>query len=147
MMDLPARARCTETVLARFRHAPFDWRTSNCIHLARAQAVAMGHHVPELPVIRNALGAKKALKAQGAASVTALLDLHLQRLPAPAFMWMGDLCVLRGDLEGNEVGLEAVCIADGYGNLFGWHPDKPDGLATVKLAQADIAAAWALGRD
>lgn len=144
-MNLAERAIRTEGVLARFRDKPFDWAGANCIRLARMQADAMGHAVPPVPVFRTALGAKKALAKKGAASVTELLDQFLPRLPAPAFMLVGDLCVLRGDPSAG--GLEAVCIADGQGNVFGWHDDKPDGLAAIKFAQADITASWALGRD
>ena len=143
-MKLDERAIRTEAVLARYRTKPFTWQGANCIRLARAQAAAMGHDVPPVPRFRSALGAQRALARRGAGNVTELLDQFLPRLPAPAFMLLGDLCVLRGDPD--ALGLEAVCVADGQGNLFGWHPDKPDGLAAIKWAQADITAAWGLGR-
>ena len=146
-MDLAERATRTEAVLMRYRDRPFAWSGANCIRLARAQASALGHDVPPVPRFRSSLGAKKALARRGAASVTELLDQFLPRLQAPAFMLLGDLCVLRGDPAGNDAGLEAVCVADGHGNLFGWHDDKPEGLAAIKFAQADITAAYGLGRN
>lgn len=141
-MNLDERARATEAVLARFRDKPFDWAGANCIRLARAQAVALGHDVPPVPLFRSALGAKRALGKQGVKDVTALLDKWFIRLPAPAFMVVGDLCTLPAEPDGE--GLDAVCISDGRGNLFGWHPDKPDGLAVIKQATAAIAASWRL---
>jgi hypothetical protein len=57
---------------------------------------------------------------------------------------VGDLVLLPGDdgAGNRDDRLGAICIADGQGNLFGWHPDKPDGLAVIKWAQADAVAAW-----
>lgn len=138
-LTLAERAAATERTLDRYRQKPFSWSGANCIRLARAQAKAMGHHPPPVPMFRSALGARKALASKGATSVVQLLDQHFQRHAAPAFALVGDLCVLRG-----KDGLEAVCIADGQGSLFGWHPDKPDGLSVIKSAQADIQAAWRL---
>lgn len=143
-MNLSERAHRTEQVLDRYRNKPFTWAGANCIRLARAQAAAMGHDVPPVPVFRSAIGARRALARQGAASVTELLDKFLPRLPAPAFMLLGDICTLPAEPDGG--GLEAVGITDGQGNIFAWHPLKPDGLAVIKFAQADIAAAWGLGR-
>lgn len=139
---MASRARATEKVLARYRDKPFTWQGANCIRLARAQAVAFGYKVPPVPLFRSALGARKALAKMGAAGVAELLDQYFARHIAPAFMLMGDLCALRGEVDGE--GLEAICIADGYGNLFGWHDDRPEGLATIKHAQADIITAWSL---
>lgn len=135
------RAIATERVLARFRDEPFSWHRASCIHLAREQALALGHPVPAVPPFRSARGAKKALAALGVGSVTELLDRHFPRWPAPAFARLGDLCVVAGE-QGE--GLEAVCVADGQGNLFGWHDDRPEGLAAVKWAMRDIRGAWKL---
>ncbi|RKF23382.1 hypothetical protein D6851_02610 [Altericroceibacterium spongiae] len=141
-MDLATRAIATERVLERYRDKPFSWFGANCIRLARMQAQEMGHDVPPVPNFRTALGAKRALKKMGAGSVAGLLDLYFPRLPAPAFGIVGDLAVLRGDEDSG--GLEAVCIVDGYGNLFGWHTIVPDGLSTIKQAQSAILACWRL---
>lgn len=138
-MRLIDRAQATEQALAKFRDEPFDWEKANCIKLAYAQAKAMGHDVPKVPKFKNALGAKRALKREGVDSVTALLDKHFIRHVAPAFMLIGDLCTVAG-----HDGMEAVFIADGQGNLLGWHEHQPDKLAVVKFAQSDIIAAWRL---
>lgn len=142
-MNLQGRARATEKVLQRYRNKPFSWRGAHCIRLAQAQGKAMGHRLPTVPRISGPISARRALASQGVTSVTGLLDKYFARLPAPAFMLIGDLCVLAGADE--HGGLEAVCIADGLGNLFGWHAETGFArLETIKFAEAEIAAAWRL---
>lgn len=147
-LRLDERARRTERVLARFRDKPFDWHGANCIRLAAAQAKALGHKVPPVPLFRSAQGARAALAKQGADSVVELLDRHFERWPTPAFARLGDLCALPGaqrdDDEEPDPALQCVCIADGQGNLFGWHPDREEGLSVIKFALADVLVAWRL---
>ena len=141
-MNLAERAARTEQVLARFRDKPFDWAGANCIRLARAQAVALGHELPPVPLFRSALGARKALAKQGVESVAGLLDKFLPRHRAPAFAVIGDLAI---GPAAEAHGLEAVGVLDGYGNLFGWHEASGfQRLETIKFAHADIVAAWRL---
>jgi hypothetical protein len=138
------RGAVTESVLELVRDQPFDWAGANCIRLARAQAAAMGHDVPPVPNFKTATGALRALKKQGANSTAALLDQWFERHPAPAFARVGDLVLLAGEVEpgkANET-LGAIGIADGRGNIFAWHPDKPEGLAVIKWAHGNIIAAW-----
>ena len=138
------RGLVTESVLELVRESPFDWAGANCIRLARAQAAAMGHDVPKVPNFKSATGALRALKKQGANSTTELLDQWFDRHPAPAFARVGDLVLLAGETDEGEPDetLGAIGIADGRGNVFAWHPDKPDGLAVIKWAQGNIIAAW-----
>ncbi|MFC3097383.1 DUF6950 family protein [Alteraurantiacibacter palmitatis] len=137
---LAERARRTEDVIERHRTKPFSWMGANCIRLARAQAVALGHKLPPVPPFRSALSARRALATRGAKSVGELLDKYFPRLPAPAFAIAGDLVTLPG--EDGE--LEAVMIADGLGNLYGWHGAGNDRIVTVKLAMGGAIAAWRL---
>lgn len=141
-MNLAARQLATEKTLARFRAKPFSWSGANCIRLARTQAANMGHKLPPVPRFRSALGAKRALAARGAESVTALLDQHFARLPGPAFAWLGDLLVLPGD---PALGLEAVGIADGQGNVWCWSQQNGEREMTALLTvNSDAIGAWRL---
>ncbi len=141
-MNLALRQAATEKTLARFRAKPFSWSGANCIRLARTQAANMGHKLPPVPRFRSALGAKRALAARGAESVTQLLDQHFARLPGPAFAWLGDLLVLPGD---PALGLEAVGIADGQGNVWCWSEQRDEGGLTALLTVNSAAiAAWRL---
>lgn len=140
-MNLAERAAATEAVIDRFRDKPFDWAGANCIRLARAQGVALGHALPPVPLFRSATGARRALAKRGAASVAELMDQFFPRWPAPAFARVGDLCLLPGDPD--DGGPDAVCVADGRGNLMGWHWTFP-GLGAIKGAQSAVIVAWRL---
>lgn len=145
-MTAALRGAITDAVIDPFRARPFDWDGANCITLAHAQAVAMGHDVPDVPRFKTVKGALRALKKQGANSTAELLDQWFERHEAPAFARVGDLVLLPGetDLGARDDTLASVGIADGRGNIFAWHPDKPDGLAAVKWAQAAVIAGWKL---
>ncbi|MGB7407146.1 MAG: hypothetical protein WA908_01455 [Pontixanthobacter sp.] len=134
------RAAATERTLERFRGRPLDWRSAHCIKMARMQANALGHNVPPVPILNGPVGARKALAKQGAGSVIELLDKYLTRHPAPAYAIVGDLCALE-----SPDGLDAICIADGMGHLFGWHEaTNYEKLETVSMAQGAVKVAWAL---
>ncbi|MBX7496756.1 hypothetical protein K3172_12895 [Qipengyuania sp. 6B39] len=144
-MTLAERAARTQTVIDRFRGKPFRWEGANCIRLARAQAVALGHDLPPVPQFRSALGAKKALDKRGFASVSAMLDHYFEQLPAPAFAIVGDLVSLPVDPEHAGAGMDAIAIADGLGNLLCWHAATNfEKLEVVKFAMPDAVKAWRL---
>lgn len=141
-MRLAERAAATDQVLERFRYKPFSWHGANCIRLARAQGVALGHSLPPVPGFRTPLGARRALKRRGFGSVSEMLDFYFERYPAPAFAIVGDLYA---GPAAEEHGLEAVGIADGLGNVIGWHESTGfRQLETIKFAQGDMTKAWRL---
>lgn len=141
---LGERATLTERTIERFRPKPFNWAGANCWRLMAMQARALGHDIPPVPMFRTALGAKRALLATGASSAEEYLDQRFERLPGAAFAWVGDLVLLPGDPDGNSAGLDAVCIADGHGNLFGWYGGDGSGLATMSLVDSNPIGAWRL---
>lgn len=145
---LAERAVATARVVDRFRTRPFDWGSGrgggNCWKLTAAQARAMGQPFPPVPQFRSALGAKRALLADGFTSAAEFLDARFERLPAASFALVGDLVLLPGDPDGNSAGLDAVCIADGQGNVFGWHGSSDGGLTAIKFAVSDAIGAWRL---
>ncbi|HYI43723.1 MAG TPA: hypothetical protein VD768_08895 [Sphingomicrobium sp.] len=129
---LVARARALRETQARFRGRRFDWRSDDCIRMARFHLIANGHRPPRLPPYRSALGAKKALRAQGAESVIALLDGILPRI-APAEMLPGDVAALKG-----TEGLDALMICVGA-KLLGWHESADEPVIVIPHR---IEAAW-----
>jgi hypothetical protein len=136
-MNLHQRVVATDLVVAKFRNRRFDWRNrATCIHLARAQARAMGHRPPPVPDIRSAVGARRALKALGHDRLSAMLDTMFPRI-APAAALPGDLVIVPG-----EDGFESIGIAAG-GALFLYHADG-EGLCTVKEALGSVTGAWRL---
>lgn len=136
-MNLVERVAATEAVIARYRAKPFDWATrATCIHLARAQARAMGHKPPSIPDFRSPLGARTALRSTGHETLEALLDSLFVRI-APAAMLVGDLALLEG-----EPPFDAIVINAG-GAAFGWHEETPGrGIMPVKVER--FKAAWRL---
>lgn len=139
---LANRQAATARTLARFDGRPFSWAGANCVRLARTQAANMGHKLPPIPRFCSALGAKRALASRGADSVTALLDQYFVRLPAPAFAWLGDLVVGPADAAH---GLEAIGIADGQGNVWGWSEQNDHAaLVPILFANAELTGAWRL---
>ena len=141
-MNLADRQKAVEATLARFKGKPFSWSGANCIRFARYHAVQMGHQLPPVPQFRTALGAKRALAKRGYGSVGKMLDRYFTRHRAPAFAMLGDLVALPAD---PELGLEAVCIADGQGNVWGWSEQNDSAEPVAILAiEADVMAAWRL---
>lgn len=140
--SMAKRAEITQRVVDKFRGREFDWDSgATCLHLAREQARQFGHRkLPIVPPLAGPLDALRAIRAQGVETLAELLDRHFQRLPAPAFAWVGDLVM--GPAPEN--GLAAVGIVDGVGNVIGWHEGAGSELATIKFAGAFLTAGWRL---
>ncbi|WP_240313486.1 DUF6950 family protein [Sphingomonas carotinifaciens] len=119
---------------------PFSWvDRRTCIHVARAQARALGHRPPAIPDFRSALGARAALKTTGFGTLEALFDSLFPRIP-PASMWVGDLALMAG---GDDLGGIVVSLG---GKMGGYHEDHlADGLVNI-VPQGDAAfiGAWRL---
>lgn len=141
MLDLAQRVAATEKVVARFRNRPFDWTSRRtCIHLARAQARALGHRPPAIPDFRSPRGAKTALKALGHDTLEQLLDSLFPRI-APLAAWVGDLVIM----SGGEAEFDGIGIVAG-GKIIGYHEDHlADGLVNVVPVGSDpYVGAWRL---
>jgi len=139
-MNMAHRAQATGTVIDRFRGKPFAWDTSaNCIHLMRAQAVALGVSMPVVPRFRSHFGARKALLKTGFETLEAWMDAKFPRI-APARMIVGDVGMVPGEAPFN-----ALVVSVGGSKVVGWH-EASDVLEVIQLSKADYVAAWAVGR-
>lgn len=140
--DLVRRQRATQATLAKYRARPFDWKkATTCIHMARFHLRKMGHAVPDLPRIRGAIGAVRALRANGWGNCVEMLDAQamLERIP-PAFMRVGDLAVLPSDEENS--GLDAIVICAGSHKMLGWHQDWAGGMIEMETPLDNLLGAW-----
>lgn len=139
MSELLRRKAATESVLAKYRHRAFDWADrATCIHLVRAQLVAMGHAVRPVPPFRSALGARRALAAGGFSGLADVFDgFGLPRI-APAEMWLGDIAVVPG-LDGFDAAL--ICAGP---MMLGWHGDDLSSLKNIELTDGAALTAWRL---
>jgi hypothetical protein len=128
MSELERRVAATTATQKRFEGKAFDWsKQSTCIHLLRFHAAQMGHKMPIVPRFRSALGAKKALQAEGVETLPELMDKFFPRIPASQ-MLCGDVAAFPGD----DGVFDALMI---YGQLracIGWHQDA-DGCQIARL--------------
>lgn len=122
MNELQRRVAATTATQSRFSGRAFDWsKQSTCLHMIRFHASQMGHKLPIVPRFRTALGAKKALKAEGVETLPELMDKYFLRIPA-AKMLTGDVAAFPGD----EGGFDGLMIYGQLRAVIGWHEDEPD---------------------
>lgn len=133
MHDALRRHRALEKTQAKYAGKPFAWGRNDCVRMARAHLVAMGHRkIPKIPPYSSGIGAKRALKAAGAESIEGLLDGLLPRI-APAMMRIGDIAVMQGD----EL-FDAITICAGR-KFIGWHgASDRDELVEIRSGRGDI---------
>lgn len=135
------RNRALEKTRARFEGKPFVFGQTDCLKLVRYHLVHMGHRgLPVPPKYSTALGARKALKAQGADSLEQLLDQHLEEI-APAMMLPGDICLVPAEAGDGDDGFgETLAISLGQ-KIWGWHADAA-GLEVLVIPPEAISKAW-----
>lgn len=138
--NLADRVEATNKTLAKFKGRAFDWKTgATCVHLLRAQLLAMGHKPPRIPQFRSALGARKALERMGHDNLAELLDGLLLRIPVSR-MLVGDVALVPG-----EPPFDAVVIYAGGSKVIGWHGAGDAYLQSIELTLQDYIGAWRLG--
>jgi hypothetical protein len=141
MNELQRRVAATQATERRFRDRPFDWRgPATCIHLVRFHGAQMGHSLPIVPRFRSALGAARALKATGFATLPELMDKHFAPIAA-AYLTVGDVLALPGDS-----GFPSLVIKGGIDKFLGWH-EAGMGCTIIALSGDDIRqaiGAWKL---
>lgn len=142
MNDLQRRVTAVTATQARFEGREFDWsKQATCIHLVRFHAAQMGHDLPIVTRFRTMLGAKKALKEQGAETLAELMDKHFPRIPA-AEMLAGDVLAIPGD----EGGFDALMIYGQLRAVLGWQEESPK-CQTARLTDEGYrlhSGAWRL---
>lgn len=119
--------------MKRYRRQPLDWKTRDCVRMARQHLKSMGHKVPALPRYASARGALGALRRAGYADLEAVFDAQLPRI-APAEMLPGDIGLVEG-----EGPLDAVLILVSTSKALGWHGDHDE---TVIMTPHQWKAAW-----
>jgi hypothetical protein len=142
MNEIERRVKATQATQARFEGRAFDWgKQATCLHMVRFHAAQMGHALPIVPRFRSALGAKRALKAEGCETLPELMDKHFVRIPA-AHMMTGDVAAFPGDGSG----FDALMIYGQLRAVLGWQEDSPH-CQTARLTDEGYNAhtgAWRL---
>lgn len=130
MTDLERRQKALEITIAKYRGRRCDYRSADCIRMARFHLIQMGHKPPPLPRYQSAIGARRALANAG--GMIAIFDALLPRI-APAAMLPGDIAVAAGDEA------EAALIMHEY-KMIGWHQDVDE--AVFMTVDANALTAW-----
>ena len=142
MNELQRRVAAVKTTQARYSGKAFDWRKhATCLHMIRFHAAQMGHKLPTIPRFRSAVGAVKALRAEGVETLPELMDKYFPRIPA-AQMLAGDVAAFPG--EGG--GLDGLMIYGQLRAVLGWHPysDECQYARLTDEGYAACAGAWRL---
>jgi hypothetical protein len=141
MTELERRVEATKATQKRFEGRAFDWgKQATCIHLLRFHAAQMGHNLPIVPRFRSALGAKKALKAEGVETLPELMDKYFPRIPA-AYLTTGDVLVVPGD-----GGFDALMVYGQLRAVLGWQEESAM-CQTARLTEEGFSlhkGAWRL---
>lgn len=134
------RVAAAEATVARFAGQPFAWGERDCLRLVAFALRELGHAPPlrEAGPYRTLLGAHRALKRTGHATLDAWVDAWgLLRIP-PAFVQPGDVLALPSDIPA----MPALAIALSNARLLGFIP-QTGAAGVVSLANGALPlAAW-----
>lgn len=138
MTPMEKRHAAIEATMAKYRDRPFAWGSVDCAKIAAFHLAQLGHviRIAKAGGYKTPLGAKRALRRLGYATLAEMADGIGLTAIAPARMLLGDIAETAGDNAIGTVGLYA-----GNGNLFGFHQDHP-GLVT--LQPDNILRAWSV---
>jgi hypothetical protein len=120
---LVRRTEITQATLDRFIGKSFAYGRADCVQMAAFHLKAMGHTVllSKGGQYRSALGAGKAIRRAGYASLAEALDaMGLERIP-PAAALPGDIIAIPTAAK-----LECLMIVLGNGRALGWVDEVPE---------------------
>lgn len=137
MNDMIRRRDIAQAAMRRYQHAPFAYGKNDCVRLGAFVLRRRGHRLKlaKAGTYHSALGAVRAMKRAGVASIEEALDaMQLPRI-APAAALPCDLVLIPG--EGPFGG--ALTMAVGNGRVLGYHQDL-DGADV--LQPTEYVGAW-----
>lgn len=139
MIEMIRRQQAAQATVDRFKGEPLAYGKNDCARLAVFVMRKMGHR-PQLAkagTYSSAMGAARALKRMGHATIADALDaMGLTQIP-PAAALPADLVMLPA--EGPFGG--ALSMAVGNGRVLGYHEDL-DGAEILQPVQ--VLVAWRL---
>ena len=139
---LPARIAAAESTIARFAGQPFAWGQRDCLRLVAHALRELGHAPPlrEAGEYRTLIGAHRALKRTGYASLDAWVDAWgLLRIP-PAAALPGDVLALPSEITT----IPALALALSNGRAFGFVPQVGGAAVFTLAAGVRPLAAWSV---
>lgn len=137
MTDHPLirRRDAAQATLDAFADQAFAWGKYDCGKMLAAHLKAMGHSVRLAPAgsYKTAIGAQRALKRLGFATLADALDARFPRI-APAAAIVGDVLALP-----SEGALDAIAIVVGNGRALAYHESV---AGAVVVQPMTMLAAW-----
>jgi hypothetical protein len=130
------RRDAAQATLDKFKDKPFKWGVRDCSRMVAFHLRQLGYKVklPPSGSYGTLLGAKRALKAAGFATVPEAIDaIGLERI-APAFATTGDLMEWPSENE-----LAALGVVLGNGRMVAYHPNA---AGAVVLQPIECIGAW-----
>ena len=132
---LDLRVAATQKLLDDWKGVEFSWADNqHCVRMVAEHLRRMGYTPPlsKGGPFTTALGAQRAIKRAGCATLSEAVDLvGLPRI-APAAALVGDIIELPGDAPG------CLAVALGNGRVLAWHPDA-DGAAVLQPSAYVVA--------
>ena len=138
--DLPGRVRAAEATIARFSGQTFAWGERDCLRMIAFALRELGHAPPlrDAGRYRTLLGAHRALKRTGHASLDAWVDSWgLLRIP-PAAALPGDVLAFESDIPA----MPSLALTLSEGRILGC-VEQLGRIVSVKPSRPPLAA-WSV---
>lgn len=139
-MNLAERAAATQATWNTYRGVPHCWRGTTCIHVMREHLVLFGHDIIPVPEFNTKKGAREAMEAMGASSLSELLPILGLAEILPSEMIVGDIAILPGDAGRTDGIRGAVAIYAGQ-KFMGWH-GAAEGFCDIDDVMPHVTAAF-----
>ena len=139
---LPERAAAAESAIARFSGQPFAWGERDCLRMVAHALRELGHAPPLRTAGRyaNLLGAHRALKRTGYATLQEWVDAWGLRRITPATALPADVLALPSEIPA----MPALGLVLPGGRVLAYAPELGTAAAVQLLPGIHPLAAWSV---
>ncbi len=137
---LPERAAAAESAIARFSDQPFAWGEFDCLRMVAHALRQLGHPPPlrQAGNYRTLLGAHRALKRTGYATLQDWVDAWGLKRITPAMALTGDVLALPSEIPA----MPALALVLSGGRVLAYAPELGCAAPVQLLASIHPLAAW-----
>ncbi len=145
MTDVPPlvrRMRATEAAVERFSGQPFQWGANDCLRMAAFVLREMGHAAPlrQAGSYATLIGAHRALKRTGFATLDRWIDAWGLRRITPALALPADILALPSEIEA----MPALGVVLSQGRVLAYAPELGGAAPVTLLDTVHPLAAWSV---